>query len=267
MRLAWAFFKRDAAIAFSYRAAFFAQFLGNLLLLTMLYYVGRTVGPSALPALARYGGNFLAFLLIGIALTDCVMVSLASFAAQVRESQTTGTLEATLMSPVRLSVVLVYSSLWNYFLSAVRFVLYLVVGGAAYGISLGRANLGSAAVIFVLTVLCFMGIGILWAGIVLVIKRGEAIMGAIGLVFLLLGGVLFPSSLLPGWIRFVADLVPLTPALEGMRFALLQGYGFQQLSGTLARLSVFAVVLLAAGIIGFNYAVQLGKRTGSLAQY
>ena len=267
MRLAWAFFKRDAAIALSYRAAFLAQFLGNLLLLIMLYYVGKTAGPGAAPALARYGGNFLAFLLIGVALTDCVTVSLASFATQVREAQTTGTLEATLMSPVRLSVILVYSSLWNYFMSAVRFVLYLVVGGAAYGISPGKANILSAAVIFVLTVACFMGIGILWAGIVLLIKRGEAIMGAMGLVFLMLGGVLFPPSLLPKWVQFFAGLIPLTPALEGMRFALLQGYGFHQLAGILIRLSIFSVVLMTAGMVGFNYAVQLGRRTGSLSQY
>src|SRR5262249_37466286 len=181
----------------SYRAAFVAQFLGNMLLLVMLYYVGKTMGPGAVPALARYGGNFLAFVLIGVALTDCVTVSLASFATQVREAQTTGTLEATLMSPVRLSAMLVYSSLWNYFMSAVRFLLYLIVGGFGYGLSAGKANFVSAAAIFLLTVLSFMGIGILWAGIVLLIKRGEAIMGALGLVFLMLGGVLFPPSLLP----------------------------------------------------------------------
>lgn len=267
MKLAWAFFRRDAAIAFSYRAAFFAQFLGNLLLLAILYYVGKTVGPQNLPALARYGGNFLAFLLIGVALTDCVSVSLASFATQVREAQTTGTLEATLMSPVRLSAILIYSSIWNYFLSAIRFVLYLLLGEALYGISMGQANLFSASVIFLLTVLCFMGIGILWAGIVLLIKRGEAIMGAMGASVLLLGGVLFPPSLLPKWAQTLAGLVPLTPALEGMRFALLQGYGLRQLQGILLTLSIFATALLTIGIVGFNFAVGIGRRTGSLSQY
>ena len=223
MKLAWAFFRRDAAIAYSYRAAFFAQFLGNLLLLAILYFVAKTIGPQTLPALAKYGGNFLAFLLIGVALTDCVSFSLASFAAQVREAQTTGTLEATLMSPVRLSKILIFSSLWNYFLSAVRFVFYLVVGGAMYGVSMRRANLFSALVIFLLTILCFMGIGILWAGIVLLIKRGEAIMGAMGDLVLIIGGVLFPTSMLPPWIDRISRLIPLTPALEGMRFALLKG--------------------------------------------
>ena len=105
MKLAWAFFKRDAAIAYSYRAAFFMQFFGNLVMLAMLYYVAKTVGPQSLPALAKYGGSFLAFLLIGVALTDCVSVSLVSFGVQVREAQTTGSLEATLMSPVSLAAM------------------------------------------------------------------------------------------------------------------------------------------------------------------
>lgn len=267
MKLAWAFFKRDVAIAYSYRAAFFAHFIGNVLILAMLYYVGKTVGPQSLPALARYGGNFLAFVLIGVALTDCVMVSLAGFGVQVREAQTTGTLEATLMSPVRLSVILVCSSLWNYFLCAVRFLLYLLVGGSLFGLSLGRANLLSAAVVFILTVLCFMGLGILWAGIVLVIKRGEPVMGAGGLVLLMFGGVLFPTSLLPSWIQTTARLIPLNPALDGMRFALLQGYDLKQLQGVLITLSIFSAVLLSAGILGFNAAVQMGRKTGSLTQY
>jgi len=267
MRLAWAFFQRDAAIALSYRAAFFAQFLGTLLFVAILYYVGKTIGMESLPALARYGGNFLAFLLIGIALSDCVTMSLLSFATQVREAQTTGTLELTLMSPVRLSAILIYSSIWNYFLCAVRFSLYIVVGGALYGLSAASAAVFSAGLIFLLTILCYMGIGILWAGIVLLIKRGEGITGAAGVLTLMLTGVLFPTSLLPGWLQAAASLIPLTSALDGMRLALLQGYGVAELSGILVRLSVFAAVLLTTGILGFNFAVQIGRRTGSLTQY
>jgi len=267
MSLVWAFFKRDAAIAYSYRAAFLAQFMGPFLLLSIVYFVGKTVGAQALPTLSRYGGNFLAFLVIGVALAECVTVSLASFAVQVREGQTTGTLEATLMSPVRLSLILIYSSLWNYFVSGVRFVLYLILGALLYGISLGRMNMVSGLVIFALTVLCYMGIGILWAGIVLLIKRGEAIIGAASIITVMLSGVLFPTALLPKWLQMLSRIVPLTPALDGMRFALLQGYGLRQLSDTLVTLTLFAAVTLTAGILGFNFAVQLGRKTGSLAQY
>lgn len=266
MKLAWAFFKRDAAIALSYRVAFLAQLLGNFLLVGILYYASKTVGVAKLPALAAYGGDFMAFLLIGVALTDCVLVSLFGFAQQVRESQTTGTFEATLMSPVRLSVILIYSSLWNYFMSAVRFMLYLVAG-VFVGVSFQSVGLSSAVAIFLLTALCFLGIGILWAGIVLLVKRGEALMTILSTLVLLLSGVIFPASLLPHWLQYVSNLIPLTSGLDGMRLALLKGASLQQLSPLLLRLGCFAAFLLTSGIIGFNYAVKLGRKQGSLTQY
>ena len=76
--LALAFLRRDAIIAYSYRVSFVAQLMGNLLVLGLFYYVGRAIGNQPLPAFAPYGGSFVAFLLIGIALTDCVGVSLVS---------------------------------------------------------------------------------------------------------------------------------------------------------------------------------------------
>ena len=267
MRLAWAFFKRDAIIATSYRVSFIVGFIGKLALLALFYFLSRTIGDKPSESLQAYGGNFYGFLLVGIALSDCVMVGLMSFANQIREAQTTGTLEATLMSPVRLPVILLYSSIWDYFMSAVGFVFYL--GGAVvlFGLKLADFSLLVAVLLFVLTTTCFLGIGILWAGIVLLVKRGDSIRTMLGFVIVLSSGVFFPPSMLPDWARAIANFIPLTDALEGMRLILLRGYGFEQLSGIMARLSVFAVVLTAAGLAGFSMAVRAAKKLGSLTQY
>lgn len=267
MKLAWEFFRRDAIIATSYRASFVVQLLGNLLVLGVFYYIGQTIGDRDIPALKDYGGSYLAFLLIGIALTDCVGVSLTTFANQIREAQLTGALEATLMSPVGLPRILVYSSLWGYFFSGVRFVLYLVIGALLYGVNMGDADIVSALAIFVLTVLCFAGIGMFWASVVMLIKRGESIMTVAGYLVILLSGVLFPPDVLPVWLQKLATFVPLTHALSGMRLALLQGYDFRQLTIELLKLSAFAVVLIAIGMGAFNYAVKIAKQRGSLTEY
>jgi ABC-2 type transport system permease protein len=267
VRLAWAFFKRDALIAVSYRLSFILSLVEVFTILTVFYYLGRTFGEREIPALARYGGSFLAFLLIGIALTDCVILSLTTFAQQIREGQMTGTLEITLMSPVRLAVILIYSSLWAYFFSAIRLLLYLGVGAALYRVSLHRANMVSAITIFLLTVLCFMGLGMLWAGLVLLIKRGEAIMHLMGYLFILVSGVLFPSGLLPIWVQRAASFIPLTHALEGMRLALLQGSTLPDLAPIVFKLIAFAIVFQTAGMVGFNFAVKVTKKMGSLAEY
>jgi ABC-2 type transport system permease protein len=267
MRLAWAFICRDAAIALSYRVAFVVQLLGNFLLVGILYYLSKTVGLEKVPSLERYGGNLMAFLLIGIALTDCVLVSLVGFAQQVRESQTTGTLEATLMSPVRLTVILIYSSFWNYFLSAVRFLMYLAAGLVIGGLRIDTINPVSAITIFILTVASFMGIGILWAGVVLLVKRGEALMSMMSVLVLLVSGVLFPVTLLPNWLQWFASAIPLTAALEGMRLSIMRNASLIELSSITLQMTGFAVFLLLLGISGFNYAVKIGRRQGSLTQY
>jgi ABC-2 type transport system permease protein len=196
-----------------------------------------------------------------------VGVSLSTFALQVREGQVTGTFEAMLISPVWLPLIMIYSSIWNYFFCLVRFVLYLALGSFLYDVSLQKANLPVALFLFFLTVVCFMGIGILWASIVLIIKRGEAIMGAMGYVFLLLGGVLFPASVMPEWMQAIAWLVPLTHSLEAMRLALLQGYSFTALSSQIAVLSLFAAVLLTGGLVVFSATVQAARRNGTLSEF
>jgi len=267
MRLAWEFFKRDARIALSYRAAFSVQMLGNLLLLGIFYFIGQLIDRSGDPMLAPYGGSYLAFILIGLALGDCAGVSLTTFAGQIREGQLTGTLEATLLSPVPLPVILVYSSLWSYFLSAFRFVLYVGLGALLYGVSLHQANIVSTLVIFALTILCFAGIGILWASVIMLLKRGEAILTTLGFIVILVSGVLFPRSLLPGWIQTLAELVPLSHALDGMRLAILHGDGIGELGAVFWKLAVFAAVLPALGFTAFNRAVTLAKQRGSLVEY
>lgn len=267
MRLAWAFLLRDARIAMSYRISFVLQLLGNLVILGLFYFIGKSIGDLPLAALEEYGGNFFAYLLIGIALTDCVGVSLFTFASQLREAQTTGTLEATLMSPVPLPLILLYSSLWSYCMSAVRFLFYLAAGSALYDVDLSRGNVPAALVIFVLTVLCFMGVGILWAGMIMVIKRGESLITLGGTLVLLCGGVLYPPTLLPQWMQSVSVAIPLTHALDGMRRALLQGHGLNELTGVLWLLSSFALGLMVAGFVGFGWTVGIAKQTGTLTHY
>lgn len=267
MRLAWAFFKRDATIALSYRASFAVQLLGNLLILGIFYFIGKTVANHPLPALAKYGGSFLAFALIGIALTDCVGVSITIFANQIRDGQTTGTLEATLMSPARLSVILVDSSLWAYFFSAIRFLLYLAVGSVLYGVSMRQANIPSAAIIFLLTILCFMGIGILWASVIMIVKRGSAILMTVGFITIIVSGALFPTAVLPHWMQVIGSFIPLTPALDGMRLALLKGFTPTLLANRMAELGIFAVLSLGVGLTAFEWAVKAAMRSGSLTEY
>lgn len=267
MRLAWAFLKRDAITALSYRISFAVQLLGNILILGLIYFIGKSIGSTPNSAFQEYGGSFFGFLLIGVALTDCAGVSLTTFAREIRDGQVSGTLEATLMSPVRLPLMLVYSSLWSYCFSAFRFLLYLAVGSVLYGVSLGKANVPASFLLFILTIMCFMGIGILWSSVIMFVKRGDAIITSIGYIVMLLGGVLFPTTVLPPWLQLAAEAIPLKHALEGMRLAVLTGASMETLAPVFVKLLLFVAVLLPAGLFGFSVAVQQAKKNGSLNEF
>lgn len=261
------FFKRDAVVAISYRTSFVVTLLGNFVLLLVCYYIGQMIGDVPIPALEAYGGNFLAFLLIGIALTDSVAISLTTFANQIREGQTTGSLEATLMSPVPLPLILFYSSLWSYFLSAFRFSLYLGLGLIFYKVGLADANLFAAIVVFVLTVTAFAGFGMIWASVVMLVKKGDSIMSLAGSLMVLMSGVLFPISLLPNWLSTLSYLIPLTHGLEGMRLALLQGASIADMPEVILLLGTFTLLFITAGVLAFNGAIWVAKERGSLSQF
>jgi ABC-2 type transport system permease protein len=263
----WAFVTRDFKLQVSYRLAFLLQSFGILFTVASFYFVALLFGEAAAPHLQEYGGDYFAFVLVGIAFVRYQGVAMSTFAATIRRGQMMGTLEAMLVTPTRLSTVLVSSSLWNFAFTSLQVLVYLLLGAFLFGADLGQTNLVAAMVIQVLTILAFSGMGILSASFTMVFKRGDPINFLFGSVSTLLGGVLYPVTVLPGWLQPVSYLIPLTYSLRAMRRAILTGDSLSALSPDLLALSLFAAVLLPVSFLAFRYAVKRAKIEGSLTQY
>ncbi len=76
--------------------------------------------------------------------------------------------------------------------------------------------------------------------------------------------MLFPISILPDWLQFVARLNPVTYALDAMRASLLGGAGVAALWRPLAVLLLFAAVLLPLSMSVFAWLLRRTKITGTL---
>ena len=75
---------------------------------------------------------------------------------------------------------------------------------------------------------------------------------------------MYPVSVLPGPLRILARLIPVTYSLEGMRAALLAGAGWNQLWPSIAALLLFAVILIPSSFVVFAWALRRTKITGTL---
>ena len=152
-------------------------------------------------------------------------------------------------------------------MTTLRVVIYLLIGTLFLDVDLGDANYLAALVILVLTVITFSSLGIIAAGFIMVLKRGDPITWIFGAVSNLLGGIYYPIAVTPAWMQSIAKLIPVTYALRAMRLALLQGANFWELQGDLIAWVVFCVVLLPLSLMIFGFAVRLAKVDGSLTHY
>lgn len=262
----WAFLQRDFYTEISYRLGFLGQILGIFMRAILFFFLAELIGDTASPYLQAYDGDYFAFVLIGIAFGSYFGVGLNGFAAALREAQTTGTLEAMILTPTPVSILILGSALWSYVFTTFRVLVYLVIG-VLLGVSLSQANYLAAFVVLILAITSFASIGILAASIIMIIKRGNPVTAILGNAANLVGGVFYPIELLPDWLQWLAYLLPITHALEAMRLALLTDASWQQLLPYLFALLGFCVVLLPCSLWLFRYAVNRARADGSLAHY
>lgn len=262
-----AFIKKEFLTESSYKLAFFFNIFGTLTSLLMFYFIDRLFGGRMVPHLEAYGGSYFSYVLIGIAFFGYVGTGLGSLSGRIRSEQVLGTLESVLMTPTKISTLVVAMSLWNIIIASVDVIIYLLFGVLLFGVDLGNANLLSCLVILVLTTISFNALGILSASFIIVLKRGNPISWIMSTASGLLGGVYFPITVLPHWLRFFSYFLPITYSIRAMQLAVYKGYGLRQLAVEITVLAIFSLILIPVSLASFRAALNRAKRDGSLLSY
>jgi len=262
-----AFVKRDLLVEVSYRFPFLFQMAWTLLSISSYFFLARFIGSSTVPALDAYGGDYFAFVVIGVALHDYLTTALDAFARSIRDSQVAGTLEALLATQTSLPTIILSSAAYPFLWRSFNVVLYLVLGAGLFDLRLTSGKWAAAVLILILSVIVFSGLGILSASFTMVFKRSSPITLFFGGLSWLLGGVFYPVTVMPEWLQLVSALLPITYAIEGMRASLLRAAPWSDLWRCIGPLMLLALVVLPLSLVSFHYATRHARITGTLAQY
>jgi ABC-2 type transport system permease protein len=262
-----ALFLKDLAIARSYRAAFALELFETLFGAAGFFFLSRFVESPQLERALPPGTSYFSFVLVGLAFFDYLSVALRAFDESLYDARQNGVLEHLLVTQTSLPVILAGSILYPFVLLSLRTAIYLGWGAALFGFPLGEANWLGAILILGASILAFSGLGVLSASYLLVFKRGNPVNWALLGISSVVGGMMYPVSVLPVWLQHLARLVPVTYALEGMRAALLSKAPFRQLWPSLAALLVFAAILLPVSFATFSWALRRTKITGTLTHF
>ena len=139
-----AFLRRDFREALTYKFSFVSSVTGILLSSATFYFVAKLVPPGT-PSLGPFGGDYFSFAVVGVAFAGLLGMFQEGLAAVVRSAQLSGTLEALLVTPVPVPVILFGSSLYSLLFQVVRTALHLGVALAFFGLALGPRQRGRAS--------------------------------------------------------------------------------------------------------------------------
>lgn len=258
----YAILRRDLLTAIRHRSAFAMTLIGVLMELAAFYFLSRAIGPGFRPG----GVEYFPFLLVGTGVYTFFVMSAQAFLSSVQEAQQTGTMEVLMTTSTEPAELVVLSSISAFARNLVNLGVYLLAGVVVFRAAI-HANVLSCFAVLILSVAIAMALGIAVAAMQITLQKGSAVLWLLGSGFWFLSGAMFPSESLPRPLEFLAHLVPLTYAIEGMRMALLQGRSVIAMVPTLATLAAFGVVLLPLALGVLSLSLRRARRSGTLSFY
>lgn len=251
----------------SYKFAFIFNIFAVLVGVLIYFFIDKLFGYKIVVHLEEFGVNYFAYVLLGMAFFSYVGVGIGSFSSRIQSEQMQGTLEAIILAPVKIPVILFSLALWNLIVATVNVAIYIGLGIFLFKINFAHINILSTVVILLLTITSFSGLGILSASCILVFKRENPLSWVINALEGLIGGVYFPITILPYWLQLLAKFLPITYAIRAIELSVYKGYSLLQLAKEITFLLAFSLLLLPLGLAAFKYSLKKAKRDGSLAQY
>jgi len=231
-----------------------------------MFFVAGALQSTMASKIQGQGDQYFAFLVVGLISLNLVSATIYALPGGLQTATSTGTLEALLATPTSVSVLLLGLSGYEVLLSLLRGFVMLVAAGF-FGAHIAWLQLGASLPIIALVVLAHLPIAIITAALVLAFRTRGPLPQVVLLASSFLGGVYYPTTVIPGWIASISPFLPLTYGLTALRAVLLEGKSIVAVWSDLWVLVVFTVGALVVSSIAFRAALGYARRVGNLAQY
>ncbi len=207
------------------------------------------------------------YLLIGTSVWSYLSVTFEGVTDIINIERWEGTIEHTFMAPISRFTHMI-GSCWFAIVHGILFTfVQLIIVASFFHLNLSNANYLTAVFMLLLGSISFVGFGI-GASVLplLYTERGSQMSFIVRSILLLVSGVYYPVSVLPGWMQPAAQISPATYVLEGLRAALQhnQSIWSAEVWSYTWPLLISGVVSIPLGLWVFGLAERYAKRTGRL---
>jgi len=130
-------------------------------------------------------------------------------------------------------------------------VVFFILIGWLFGMSIA-GSLALAFVVFLLTALASIGVGMVVAALSKSENQAEPLTWIVAMPLAVLSGVWFPLSVMPPWMRTAADVFPFSHAIAASQKIMLEGAGFAEVQGDIIFIAAWALGAILFGIFLFS---------------
>jgi ABC-2 type transport system permease protein len=183
-----------------------------------------------------------------------ILILIPTSARMMVRDKEKGFLSRLLTTPTRpVDFILGYS--WCLVAIAIAQIIIFMIGAWLLGMDV-VGSLWLAFLIFFLTGLCSIGIGMVVASLTKSENQAEPLCWLFAMPLAMLSGCWFSIEMLPSYIRSIANAFPYAHTIESARAVLIRGVGLEAIGGDLLFLVGWAVIIFAIGVILFRRSMR-----------
>ncbi|HET9016701.1 MAG TPA: ABC transporter permease [Thermomicrobiaceae bacterium] len=233
--------------------------LGPLLYYVTLLMAYRISGRSLVDGMGAAG-----FLLVGTMGMILWQANLWNSGYAIERERFEGTLPSLLLTPASRPAVVIGYALASMAVYVVPNVLVLTPLALLTGARVDVRDPVAVALAGLSLMLAAGVLGYLLAGLFVLSRRANLLANFLQSPIYLLSGMVVPVASLPGPLRSLARVFPISFGMDALRGALLQGAGLGEVVPALIRLVVVSVVLAVAGTWLLRGVEHVAKRGSEL---
>lgn len=202
------------------------------------------------------GTSYLDFLSPGIVVQTIAFAAMFSGGLALIMERQLGSFGMLLVAPISKEAIVLGKTLAGVTQGLIGGVATLIIA-LIMGVKIktGLAGLPFIFIVMVLTAFCFIGLSITLSMRISDLSGFSMVMMMVMMPLWVVSGSFYPIESMVWWMKPIAFLSPMTYAVDAMRNLMIRGFSLASVSTDITMLSLFAVVMLALGVVSFRRAI------------
>ena len=255
---------KEFRMFFRYPLRVISSLLVGIVFLVQFIYFGQAILGGRFSSLLQAStgvGDYPTYVLIGYTLWWVSVSPMEASVWGIRRELQRGTFESNVASPTGiLKMILGLAIAWMLMDSVLMLAVFLF-GVLTFHIPISLITVVKVAPVLFLSFLAFLGFGLMFSGLVMMLKNIGPLANILEFAILFLSGVFFPLSTLPQGVRAISSLIPLTHATNAIR-RLFLGYPYSSVSQDIAWMLFLIPMYWMISLVIFKWAERVTRMMG-----